>query len=399
MAVRYIAATWLRTSLTIAVIVFGIMALVGMITALNGIKNSIVKNFSMLGANSFSIERMNIYAQRQGRGEYSDPISYRQAVSFRSKYNFPSTVSVNYDPTEMAIIKYGSKKTNPRIRITGADENYLFSSNLKLQYGRNFSDAEDQFGSFVAVIGNNLCHDLFGEDNPLGKSISAGDKKFKVIGVIEKQGSSFGFSMDNFVIIPVISARRAYPDNNNSYTVNVTIDKIEKMDAASQEAIAVFRTVRRLKPYEENNFYIRKSDSLLNIISSQFSVITAITLVICIITLIGSAVGLMNIMLVSVKERIREIGAMKAFGATITFIKVQFLTEAIIISQIGGILGIALGLIIGNFVSSKLGCEFFIPWSWIIIAFITSIVVGIFAGYYPAVRAAKLNPIDALRYE
>lgn len=398
-AFRYIAANWLRTSLTISVIVFGIMALVGMITALNGIKNSIVKNFSMLGANSFSIERVNLFTERHGREDFSDPITYRQATSFRTKYTYPSTVCINYTPTGMAIIKYESKKTNPRIRVTGADENYLPASNLKIAEGRNFSSVEDQFGAFVTVIGDNLRKDLFGEEYPVGKRISVGDKKFTVIGVIEKQGSSFGFSMDNFVIIPVMTARKVYPDLENSFTINVSIDNVEKMDAACQEAIAIFRTVRNLKPYQKDNFYIRKSESLLNIISQQFNVITVITLVISIITLIGSAVGLMNIMLVSVKERIREIGTLKALGATVTNIKAQFLTEAIIISQFGGILGIILGLFVGNFVSSKLGSDFVVPWSWLIIAFITSILVGICAGYYPAVRAAKLNPIEALRYE
>ena len=398
-AFRYIIANWVRSMLTIFVIVFGIMALVGMITALNGIKSSLLKNFASLGANSFSIERSNIFTERHGREDYSDPVSYREAMMFREKYTYPSTVSINFTPTGIAIIKYESKKTNPRIRVTGGDENYLFSSNLKISEGRNFTQIEDQFGALVAIIGDALRHDLFGDENPVGKYISLGQKKFRVIGVIEKQGSMFGFSPDNFVVIPVIAARRSYPEANSSFNITVTVRQIEELDAATQEAIAMFRNARKLKPYEDNNFFIRKSESLLNIISSQFNVITVITLVISLFTLLGSAVGLMNIMLVSVKERIREIGTLKALGATVNDIKYQFLAEALLISQIGGLFGILIGLLVGNFVASKLGCSFVIPWIWLIIAFMTSLVVGVAAGYYPAVRAARLNPIEALRYE
>jgi len=399
LALRYITANWLRSLLTISVIVFGIMALVGMITALNGIKSALVRNFSSLGANSFSIERINLFTERHGRQEFSNPITYRQALTFKTKYNYPSTVSLFYTASGIAIIKYESKKTNPRIRVTGADENYIYASNLKIGQGRNFTQIEDQFGALIAIIGDALRKDLFGDINPVGKYISVGQKRFKVIGVIEKQGSSFGFSMDNFVIIPIMAARRTFPESGSNYNITVVVDKLELMEVATQEAIATFRTVRKLRPHEENNFYIRKSENLLNIINSQFSVITVITLVISLVTLVGSAVGLMNIMLVSVKERIREIGTLKALGATVTNIKFQFLTEALIISQLGGLFGIISGLIVGNFVASKLGSTFIVPWGWLIIAYFTSIIVGVAAGYYPAVRAAKLNPIEALRYE
>ncbi len=398
-AFRYVWSNWLRSLLTIFVIVFGIMALVGMITALNGIKSSLLRNMANLGATSFSIERTNIFTEHHGRGDYSEPVTYRQAVMFRERYAFPATISINYTPTGIATVKYGSKKTNPRIRVTGGDENYLFSNNLKIESGRNFTEIEDQFGALVAIIGDALKSDLFGDENPLGKYISLGQKKFRVIGVIEKQGSFFGFSPDNFVIVPVIAARRSYPESNSSFSITVTVARIEEMDGATQEAIAAFRNARGLKPHEDNNFFIRKSESLLNIISSQFNVITVITLVISLFTLLGSAVGLMNIMLVSVKERIREIGTLKALGATVNDIKYQFLTEALVISQIGGFFGIIAGLIVGNIVASKLGSTFVVPWTWLIIAFFTSSVVGVAAGYYPAVRAAKLNPIDALRYE
>jgi putative ABC transport system permease protein len=399
LAFKNVRANWLRTILTIFVIVFGIMSLVGMLTAVDGLKNSLLKNFSLIGSNTFTIQDRDFFATHEGKAIPFEKISYDQSRRFKEKYAFPSDISLHYTALHTAVVKFRSKKSNPKIRVIGTDANYMVTSALEVSDGRNFNSMEDQYGINVAIIGNTLATFLFKNESPLSKIITVGSAKFRVIGVLKAQGNSFGFSFDNTVIVPIQAARKSFPASSGSYTISVHVKSIEQIEPAIQEAIGIFRIIRKVRIADENNFNITKSDSLINIISSQLSVITLITLVISLVTLLSSAVGLMNIMLVSVKERIREIGTMKALGATVQNIKVQFISETLLISQIGGLIGIALGIAIGNFVSSFMGSSFVVPWGWIVIAYILSIIVGVTAGYYPAVKAAKLDPIEALRYE
>lgn len=399
LAFKNIRANWLRTILTIFVIVFGIMSLVGMLTAIDGLKSSLLKNFSMIGSNTFTIQDRDFFATHQGKAIPFEKLTYDQANRFKDKYSFPSNISLNYTASGTSVAKYRSKKTNPKIRVVGTDENYLLTTALEVASGRNFNNNEVQFGMNVAIIGNTLSKFLFKNETALGKLITVGSGKFRVIGVLKEQGNSFGFSVGNSILLPIQAARKSYPNSSNSYSISVQVNSIEQIEPAIQEAIGLFRIIRKVRITDGNNFNITKSDSLINIISSQMSVITLITLVISLVTLLSSAVALMNIMLVSVKERIREIGTMKALGATVNDIKVQFLSETLLISQIGGLIGIILGIAIGNFVSSFMGSSFVVPWGWIVIAFVISIIVGVTAGYYPAVKAAKLDPIEALRYE
>ncbi|MBT3802661.1 MAG: FtsX-like permease family protein [Bacteroidetes bacterium] len=399
LAFRYVMGNLLRSILTILVIVFGIMSLVGMLTAIDGLKSSLLSNFSQLGSNSFSISDINYFASENGRPVQYPKISHRDIRIFKERYTNKAIVSANYTASQSAIVKFKSNKTNPRIRVIGTDENYFVSSSLNIDEGRNFNHIETQYGANVVILGSGLKRELFGNANAMGKVVTSGSGKYKVIGILEKKGATFGMSYDHIFIVPMKAARKNFASQNESYTLGVQVSSYEKLDVAVNEAIAIFRMVRQLKPKDENNFDLQKSDNLINIITKQLRAITIVTLVISLITLISSAVALMNIMLVSVKERIREIGTMKALGATVDNVKRQFLSEALIVSQIGSAFGIVFGIAIGNLFASKMGSEFVIPWGWVIFAVIMSIVVGITAGYYPAVKAARMDPIDALRHE
>ncbi len=397
---RYLFNQFQRSFLTVIVIVIGIMALVGMLTAIEGLKSSVVQNFAQMGSNSFMITDELMFRNSWGMEKEVPEITYRQAVLFQKKYDYPETfVSVHYTATSSATARYKSKKTTPKIMVVGADENYFITSSLEIEKGRSFSRFELNNGVNVAIIGTQLKRDLFENENPLGKILTVNNGKYKIIGILKEKGSTFGFSYDNLVILPIQTARKSFISEMPNYKITIHTHSIEKIDAAVERAIALFRTVRKLSPADKNNFKIERSDSLVGMVSQNLSVISIITIVVSIITLVSSSVSLMNIMLVSVKERIREIGTLKALGATINDLKIQFISEAISVSQLGGILGIIFGIVVGNIIGHQMGSIFVIPWFWIITAYIVSIVVGLVAGYYPAIRAARLNPIDALRYE
>lgn len=392
----------LRAILTILIIAFGIMSLISMLTAVDGIKNALFNSFAQVGSNTFTIENEegNVRFHKRGfQNKESKGISYKEALSFQQRYKFTPFVSMFYTATSSAVVKYRSIKTSPKIKVIGTDQNYLATSGFKLEDGRNFTAMEVDRGANFIIIGYNLKKDLFGEEDAIGQSITLGSKKYTVIGQLQEKGSSFGGGQDNTVIIPLLSAQSSFPSNEEDYTISVQVPHIEQMEPAINEAIGLFRIVRKLELSDKNDFTITKSDSLENIVNDNVFVITVIAIIIGIITLIGAAVGLTNIMLVSVTERTKEIGIRKALGATNINIRNQFLWEAIVICQIGGIMGILLGILLGNTVSHYFKGSFIMPWGWIIMGFIICLVVGIISGLYPAAKAAKQDPIESLRYE
>ena len=392
----------LRTVLTMLIIAFGIMALVGILTSIDSIKNSINSNFAMMGANTFSIRNRQI---RMHGGPSSErprnykSITYEDAQLFKKRFSFPSIVSVTTWGTGTATVKYGSIKSNPNVAVMGTDENYIISSGLELKEGRNFSQQEIVSGTNVAIIGSQVVSTLFkGKKKILEEVISIGPGKYKVIGILKEKGSSMGFSGDRRCIIPIANVRNYFSRPDMNFTINVMVDQ-KFLDAAIDEATGVFRIIRKVPLGVENNFEISKADNLAQMLIENIKYVTYAAIIIGIITLIGAAIGLMNIMLVSVTERTREIGIRKAIGATSRAIRNQFLAEAIIICQLGGFLGIIIGIIIGNIISFFMGSPFIVPWLWIIIGVVLCVLVGIVSGIYPAAKAAKLDPIESLRYE
>ena len=401
LALQSIAGNRLRTSLTSLIIAIGIMALVGILTAIGGIEQYTTDAFADLGANSFTLQNNNdgLNFGNGGRRKVYPQITYDQANHFKKSFALPVTTSINLNVTGTAVAKYSNLKTNPNISVTGSDENYLATGGRKLGYGRNFSLSELEHGENVVMIGNDIKKRLFKNEDPINKSIFIGNYKFRIVGVFASKGSSAAFGGDRFCVIPVLKAKQMDTLKNITFTVTVKVNTPGALDASIGEATSLFRNVRGLNIGQADNFEISRSDSVQKELSGQLAYMTIGGAVIGIITLLGAAIGLMNIMLVSVKERTREIGVRKAIGASPAIIRKQFLIEAIVICIIGGIGGILLGMAIGNLIAIQISGTFVVPWVWIGSAIALCTLIGLVSGYYPAKKASRLDPVEALRYE
>ena len=393
----------LRTVLTALIISIGIMALVGILTSIDAIKSSINSNFTSMGANTFTIRNreMSVHIGSNGhKAKRFRSITYEEATRFGREYSFPAIPSVSTRASGAGVMKYESKKTNPNIQVFGGDENYMATSGYEIDKGRNFSAQEAMYGSHVVILGKDVISALFSsKDDPIDKIITIGSGKYKVIGILKSKGNSAGFGGDKVGILPLNNVREYFSMPNMTFTINVMVTNQQLMDMAVNEATGIFRIIRNVKLGEDSNFEITKSDNLANILIDNIQKVTAGATLIGIITLLGAAIGLMNIMLVSVTERTREIGIRKAIGATKKVIRSQFLVEAIVICQIGGLFGILLGMVIGNLISFQLGVGFIVPWVWIISGILLCMIVGLISGIYPAAKASRLDPIEALRFE
>ncbi len=403
-ALDSVRANLLRAVLTLIIIAFGIMALVGILTAIDSAIFSLSSNLSSLGANTFDVDPAGsgVRGNRGGRRKRIAPnFTFDQVLEFKRRYEFPADVSISFFATGNGTFSYSDRETNPNMIILGADENYLVTKGYELAAGRNITAREAMMGAQIGIIGTEVVDVLFNGDTEkaLNKIVSTGKANFRVIGVTATRGSSMNESQDRRLIVPIQTAKRFYGTDRTRYNILTAVRDPNQIDAAIAEATIILRNIRGLRAGQENDFEISKSEGLISIIKENTVELRLAAVGIGLMTLLGAAIGLMNIMLVSVTERTREIGVRKSLGATRTNILTQFLVEAVVICQMGGIFGVFLGVLVGNVVTLLLGGNFLFPWVWITIALVVCTAVGLLAGLYPALRAAALDPIESLRYE
>lgn len=417
LAFRTIRSNKLRTGLTVAIIAFGIMALVGIITAITAMNQKFTESFSTMGANGFTIrfKERNIRFGNNNQGELAlskkgkkkekksnlgKSITKDEAELFLKRYDFPATTSISIFGNRTNIASYRSRKTSPNITLFGGDENYLLLNGWNILYGRNMNRLDVQTGRNVCIIGYDVAKKLFREGNAtaVNSVVRINNIPYRVLGVLDSRGSVFGMSRDNVIITSYTNADRNF-SSGFSFVIGVMTRDLIKVNEAMGEAEGTFRAIRKLNTTEDNNFVLDRSDSIAEKAMNSLGFLTISATVIGLITLIGAAIGLMNIMLVSVSERTREVGLIKAIGGKKKMVSRQFLLEAVIISLLGAIFGIILGVMVGNLFSIVLKTGFVVPWNWVFYGILICTITGLLAGLYPALKAGKLNPIEALRYE
>lgn len=413
LAFHTIRSNKLRTGITVAIIAFGIMALIGIITAIQAMSQKLSDSFSTMGANGFTIRtkernfrvgrRTLELSKKQTRKEktsnLNQAITEEDAEEFVHSFQFPATVSISSFAGNRNTISFGAEKTNPNVFLFGGDENYLELNGFSLASGRNFSVEELQTSANVCLLGFDIAKKLFRQKTPsaLNKIVQIEGRNYRVVGVLASRGSTFGFSRDNLSVIGYRNMQKTF--GQTTYVIGIKTPDIHQVENAMGEAEGKFRAIRQLDPTEENNFVLERSDSLAERAIRSLNFLTISVTIVGLITLIGAAIGLMNIMLVAVAERTKEVGLVKAIGGKGKNIRQQFLLEAVLISIMGAVLGILLGVLVGNLFAMLLQTGFVVPWQWVIYGIIICTLVGLAAGMYPAYKAGKLNPIEALRYE
>ena len=393
-----------RAVITSSIIAIGIAALVGILTSISAMQIAVTKTFSKMGSQSFTIKNAG-GVKRYGEVDDNTRLTFDEAWEFQKRMegrNSTVALSINADFAGKATFQ--SAETNPNVRVIGIDEDYLKTANYELGAGRTFTDNEVTRAVPVVVVGQEIVDKLFPGSDKMGRAINqviaVNGKPYRVVGSLQTKGSSMGMSGgDRVIFVPITRAKRDMKNMQDNCMINVAVDKVLDLDESMSEAYTLMRRIKRLKPGEDENFVIQQSTAMAKEALENIKMVSGVGTVIAIITLLGAAVSLMNIMLVSVTERTREIGLRKALGATAKQIKNQFLIEAVVICQIGGAGGIILGLIIGNLVGVALGAGFVAPWEWMLLAVVVCIVVGLGAGLYPASRASRLDPIEALRFD
>jgi putative ABC transport system permease protein len=397
-AVKALFTNKLRSSLTLLALVIGVFSVLVSTTAVAVLDNYFKETLSIMGSDVITVSR---YPQIQIGGDTSKRnrkrVTFDQAEESEQLLRFAKNMSPNED-FSYTKIQLGDLETEPNVVIFGSNHNYLNNNSYEIYTGRNITQEDLQYSRFVAILGHDVLDDLFRSVDPIGKEIRVDGNTFLIVGVLEKKGSILGQSFDNFVLIPYTTGKLLYGGKRN-IQIQVRAPDIAGIPKAIDEVTGVLRIIRKVSPVEENDFEISTNESL----SGSFDVFTTALYVggafIGLITLLGAGIGVMNIMLVSVTERTKEIGIRKAVGATKKAIINQFLAEAVFVCQIGGVIGMILGIGAGNFLAYVIDASVVIPiWS-VIGSFLGMLFIGVIFGVYPAFKAAQLDPIESLRYE
>jgi putative ABC transport system permease protein len=390
----------LRAILTLSGIVIGVFSIIAIMTALSALQSGIESGLSQLGSNTFQVQKfpaVNIGGPMNAKYRNRPDITYEQGVKLMEKATTYKYMALEYWKSGK-VFKHGQFATNPNMGICGTTPDWTYTNDYYVKDGRFLSEKEIQSSADVCIIGLEVVEKLFPKSNPIGKKILLDNRDFIVIGVFEPKGESFGQSLDNIAIVPITKMLEIY-GRRESLNISVQASSKDNYFETVENVTSVLRVIRGVRPGDENNFEIYSNESLISSVNSFTQYFKYGAGFISFIALLAAGIGIMNIMLVSVTERTKEIGIRKAIGARSSNILTQFLVEAIILSQVGGVIGIILGVLSGNLLGIYLQASVVIPVDWVIIGLVSCTMVGIIFGVYPAYKAAKLNPIDALRYE
>ena len=389
----------LRTSLTILGVVVGIFSIIVIMTIITMLQNSIEDGLAMLNKNTFQIQKFDIIQDHAQRRKQRTRRNITVVEANRLKKLLKQAKYVGAEQWQNSSVKFGNKKTNPNINIGGQTVDAMRTNDFKVEYGRDLRETDIQNSTDVCLIGYAVLEKLFPNFNPVGQTVRVDGRPLRVIGVMEKQPEMFGESNDNYLLIPITTWQNMYGKYSRSVNIMVTAHSSEEYDDVIEAAIGHFRKIRKVPPGEPNDFSIFSNESMITTVNDITGPIKIGALVVSVIALLAAGVGIMNIMLVSVTERTREIGIRKAIGAKKSSILMQFLFEAIILCLVGGFIGIVVGVGIGNLAGSLLSAQLAIPVDWVIIGISLCVSVGLIFGTYPAYKASNLDPIEALRYE
>ena len=401
MAIDALRSHKLRSGLTLLGMVSGVFAIIVSVTAVKVIDVYFEDSLQWLGASTFTISRFPLIQtgplDRSIRNRTN--ITYEQVERFRRSMTQPVTVSP-LDDFSLGRVKYSDRETEPNIVLWGTNEFFLGNFSYELDQGRFLTSEDVLYARPYAVLGADIVEELFPFETPIGKTVRMDGHKYQVIGTLKAKGSFLGFSNDNRIIAPMSRLFTLYGiPNRNIGTVSVRVAQQAMMPAAMEEAIGRMRLVRKVPPGEANSFEIDTNATMQSIFDAFTGTLTTAGAMIGLIALAAAGIGIMNIMLVSVTERTREIGIRKSIGARRKDIMRQFLFEAFFLCQIGGLIGIFLGFIVGNVVALQFEISMAFPWGWAIASVVLVTVIALVFGGYPAFKAARLDPIESLRYE
>ncbi len=400
-ALRSLHANRLRSSLTILGIVVGIFSIISISTVIAMLQSSIEEGVSALGQNVFQIQK---WPAVQTGGNWAE-FRNRKDITIEDYYGLKEKLveaqSVGAEQWRGGrLLKYGNVETNPNVSVCGCTQEAFPNNDWIVETGRALNNNDEQRFERVIVLGSDVAEKLFAHTEPIGQEIKVDGYKLKVIGVLEsKGGGAFGRNQGNDCMIPITTWQNMYGKRENSVNITVKVESKEVYNDIMEKAEGYMRTIRKVPAGKPNDFDIYSNESILSQINNITSGVRIGAMVIGLIALLAAGVGIMNIMLVSVTERTKEIGIRKAIGAKKSNILIQFLMEAVILSLIGGIAGIILGVAVGNYAGSLLEAAAVIPMDWVLVGVLLCVIIGITFGTYPAFKAANLDPIEALRYE